>query len=262
MGLAMGSRATAVAREASGIVLLDDDFGALVDAVRVGRRIFDNLRKVLIYIAAIHVPIAGLALLPILAGLPPVLLPGHVVLTEMVIDPVCSIAFENTPAERDLMRRRPRDPDEPLVGWQQLAVAFVQGGLLLLATLALYVGSLASGTAEGEARALAFVALTAGNLMLVRVNATRGATLPHLLEPGHRAFWIVAAAATAVVVLCLAVPALAQLFRFVTPSPAMLALAAGLGIGSVFVFDLFKGIAPVRRALASAGAPHDAYGRD
>ena len=103
IGLAMGGRGTDVAREAAGIVLLDDDFGRIVDGVRLGRRIFENLRKVLIYIAAIHVPVATLALAPLLFGLPPMILPLHVVLIEMVIDPICSIAFENQPESAGLM---------------------------------------------------------------------------------------------------------------------------------------------------------------
>jgi len=250
IGLAMGSRATDVAREAAGIVLLDDDFGHLVEGVRLGRRIFDNLRTVLIYIAAIHVPIAGLALFPILLGLPPLLFPAHVVLIEMVIDPVCSIAFENSPAEPDLMERRPRHPAEALVGWPQLLLALVQGVLLLVATLSLYLISLANGTPDSEARALSFVALTAGNLMLVRVNATRAATLPRLFEKGHRAFWIIAGFATLIVVACLLIPQLAELFRFNTPSAWGLVIAIAAGAGSVLMFDLIKGLGPVRRALA------------
>ena len=255
IGIAMGSRATDVAREAAGIVLLDDDFSHLVDAVHLGRRIFDNLRKTLTYIVAIHVPIAGLALLPILAGMPPLMFPAHVVLVEMVIDPVCSIAFENMPAERDLMQRRPRDPREPLIGWPQLGLALVQGLLLLGACFGLYLWLLQAGRGEDEARALAFTALTAGNLMLVRVNATRGATLPQLLRPGHRSFWIIAAVASAVVGACLTVPALAELFRFTLPGAADLAGAIVAGAGAVLLFDLAKAVPAVQRALAASAAP-------
>ena len=249
IGLAMGSRATDVAREAAGIVLLDDDFGRLVDGVRLGRRIFDNLRKVLIYIAAIHLPIAGLALLPVLFGLPPLLLPAHVVLTEMVIDPICSIAFEGAPIEPDAMRRPPRDPREPLVALPQLLVAFVQGALLLAATLATCLAAPAFGIGADATRALVFVALTAGNLMLVRVNATRGSTLATLFAPGHRAFWLVAAAAGAVVVAALALPAAARLFHFATPPPPAVCVAVLAGAGAALAFDPLKRLPRVRRLL-------------
>ncbi len=110
IGIAMGGRGTDVAREAAAFVLLDDDFGSIVAAVRLGRRIYDNLRKSMGYILAVHVPIAGLAMLPLLFGLPLIFFPLHIAFLEMVIDPVCSIVFEAEPAEPDAMRRPPRAP--------------------------------------------------------------------------------------------------------------------------------------------------------
>ncbi len=249
IGLAMGTRATDVAREAAGIVLLADDFGHLVTAVRHGRRIFDNLRRTLIYIAAIHLPIAGLALLPVLFGMPPLLWPAHVVLIEMVIDPICSIAFENMPADRDLMRRPPRDPNEGLISGKQLLLALLQGSLLLAATLGLYLYTMSNGGDEAQARTLAFVALTVGNLLLVRVNATRGATLPSLLDRGHGAFWIVATIAIAIVAMCVMVPGLATLFHFAPVALGSLLMAAVLGGVSVIAFDVFKLSPRVQAAL-------------
>jgi Ca2+-transporting ATPase len=252
IGIAMARRGTDVAREAASIALLDDDFGRIVAGVRLGRRIFDNLRKVMIYIAAIHLPVAGLALLPLLAGLPPVLLPMHVVLVEMVVDPICSVAFENEPEERGIMDRPPRRADEPLVGWRQLAIGLAQGVLLLVATLAVHAAARGAGLAEDVQRSLAFIALTAGNLALVRVNGARGATLPRLFERGHRVYWAVAALAVAIVATCMAWPAAAALFRFALPEPAHAAGAALAGIVAVLAFDLLKPLPAVRRALGGA----------
>ena len=108
IGIAMGGRGTDVAREASSIVLLDDDFGSIVKAVQLGRRIYDNLRKAMGFIFAVHVPIAGLALLPLVFGLPILFGPMHIAFLEMVIDPVCSLVFEAETDEDDVMRRSPR----------------------------------------------------------------------------------------------------------------------------------------------------------
>ena len=108
IGIAMGGRGTDVAREASSIVLLDDDFGSIVRAVRLGRRIYDNLRKAMGFIFAVHVPIAGLALMPLLFGLPILFGPVHIAFLQMVIDPVCSLVFEAEAEEDDVMRRQPR----------------------------------------------------------------------------------------------------------------------------------------------------------
>lgn len=254
IGLAMGRRGTDVAREAADIVLLDDAFGDLVHGIRAGRRVFDNLRKVMRYIVAIHVPVAGLALLPLLFGLPPMLLPMHVVLVEMVVDPVCSVAFESTPAERDLMRRPPRDPGERLLGPAQIAIGLLQGGLLLAACFAVYAVALARGVGEDESRTLAFVALTVGNLGLVRINQSHGSALSRLAAPGYRAFWIVAAVALAIVAACIAWPAAAALFGFVPPAPAGLAAATAVGLGVVVLLDLSKRVAVVQRVLAERSA--------
>ena len=122
IGIAMGGRGTDVAREASSIVLLDDDFGSVVKAVRLGRRIYDNLRKAIGFIFAVHVPIAGLALLPLIFGLPIIFGPIHIAFLEMVIDPVCSLVFEAETEEDDIMRRPPRAPDRApvlrrMIGW-------------------------------------------------------------------------------------------------------------------------------------------------
>ena len=114
IGIAMGGRGTDVAREAAALVLLDDDFSSIVQAVRLGRRIFDNIKKAMAYIFAIHVPIAGMSLLPVLFDWPLVLLPVHIVFLELIIDPACSIVFEAEPEEADVMQRPPRDPAEPL----------------------------------------------------------------------------------------------------------------------------------------------------
>jgi Ca2+-transporting ATPase len=249
IGLAMGGRGTDVARESAGIVLLDDDIGNLVAGVHMGRRIFDNLRKVLIYIGAIHIPIAGLALLPLLLGLPPLLLPMHVVLIEMIIDPICSVAFESAPAERDLMQRPPRDPKDVMVGAAQLVLAGIQGLLLLVACIAIYILALRGGWDGNQSRTLAFVAMTAGNLMLVRVNTVRGQTLPSLLESGHGTYWLIAGSASTIVAACIFVPWLAHLFRFEPPALSALGIAAGIGMLAVLAFDLLKLFPVVQRAL-------------
>jgi len=235
IGISMGQRGSDVAREASAIVLLDDDFGHIVQAVAVGRRIFDNLRKVMIYIVAVHVPIAGLALLPLLLGLPPLLLPAHVVLVEMVVDPMCSIAFENEPAEPDAMRQRPRRLSESLMGSSQMLLGLAQGLALLAACLAVYTQALATTQDPGQARALAFIALTAGNLMLVRSNASRRSALWPNAGQRRSAFWIIALVATAIVAACITVPPLRDVFGFALPGAwtSLLAVLAGVAGGAL-----------------------------
>ena len=249
IGLAMGDRGTDVAREAAGIVLLEDDFGRIVDGVRLGRRIFENLRKVLIYIAAIHVPVASLALAPLLLGLPPMILPLHVVLIEMVIDPICSIAFENLPERKGLMQSGPRRRDEPLIGIRQLGVGVLLGVLVFALAFAFYTWLLAQGQGEALARTQAFIALTVANLMLVRILASDRPVLLTLAQRGHLPFWIITLVVTGVIGACVLVPGLAGLFGFASPGLATLAAVTGASILAMALIDLVKLLPPVRRTL-------------
>jgi Ca2+-transporting ATPase len=233
IGVAMGARGTDVAREAAGLVLLDDDFGNIVAGVRMGRRIFDNLRKVMTYITAIHVPIAGLALIPVIAGLPPLMLPVHVVITEMIIDPVCSLAFEGAPEQPGTMDRPPRNAGEPLVGRSVLWRGALQGALLLAAALAVYAIGLRSGSAD-SARAQALIAFTVGNLGLVWLNASSGgAGWRSVFHAGYAAFWVVAAMAAATFVGGLAFEPVRELLRFSMPPLHLVLAAIGAGAGAV-----------------------------
>jgi Ca2+-transporting ATPase len=240
IGVAMGGRGSDVAREAASVVLLDDNFAALVAAVAQGRRIFDNLRKAMVFIVAVHVPIAGLALLPLAFGWPLLLFPAHVVFLEMLIDPICSIVLEAEPAERDAMRRPPRRRDEPILALRSLLLGLAQGLAALVAILLLYGGSLGRGMTENEARGLAFTALIAANVFLVLVNrAWDSAPFRGFLRP-NRALVVVLSAAAAALGLVLYVPVLEDLFRFDAPGPALLAMALGAGALSVAWFELLK----------------------
>ena len=234
IGIAMGVRGTDVAREAAGLVLLDEDFSRIVAGVRLGRRIYDNLRRVMTYIAAIHVPIAGLALLPVLFGLPPLMLPAHVVLTEMIIDPVCSLAFEGAPERPGLMQRPPRRGDESLLGWPMFRRALVQGLLLLAACLVVYAHAL-PGSGTESARGQALVALTVGNLGLVWLNASQGAGWRAVFQSGYTAFWVIAALAAAALTAMFTVPAVSALLRVAAPTAAQLGGAIGLAAAAVLL---------------------------
>jgi Ca2+-transporting ATPase len=228
IGIAMGERGTDVAREASDIVLLDDSFASIVGGVRLGRRIFSNLRKALTYVTAIHVPIAGLALFPIVLGLPPMLFPMHVVLLELVIDPVCSLAFESEPSEAGAMKKPPRPANESLFGVRVLMFGLFQGAVVLAGVFGLYVGALASGVPATEARAAAFIALVAANLVLAFADSAEVGT--SFFDRRRLPFWIITASAAAILALIFLVPPAAQMFSVSLPQPSLIALAAGIAL--------------------------------
>ena len=170
IGIAMGGRGTDVAREAASIVLLDDDFGSIVKAIRLGRRIYDNLRKAMSFILAVHVPIAGLALLPLLTGLPLLFGPVHIAFLQMIIDPVCSLVFEAETEERNVMQRPPRSPEEPLLPKAVLIWSALQGGCAFALAAAVLMASHAYGMPENEVRALTFFSLVFVIVSLIFVN--------------------------------------------------------------------------------------------
>lgn len=248
IGVAMGGRGTDVAREAADLVLLDDRFGSILGAVRLGRRIFTNLRRALIYITAIHVPIAGLALLPILLGAPPLLFPIHVVLLELVIDPVCSLAFEAEPSEADAMRRPPRPQQSGLFGLMEIVTGLARGLPILAAVLALYLIVLPTA-GEAVARSVAYVALAVSNLALaLAIGASAGVGL---FDPRRRLFWSISASLAVILLTALYAPAVAHVFRFGAPSPGLLALAVAAGL----VAGGWSGLVRWLRARRGAARP-------
>jgi P-type Ca2+ transporter type 2C len=240
IGIAMGGRGTDVAREAGALVLLDDDFSSIVKAVGLGRRIFDNLRKAMAYILAVHVPIAGLSLIPVLLGLPMVLLPVHVVFLELIIDPACSIAFEAEKAEPNVMRRPPRNRKEPLFSGRTIALSLLQGSAVLLVTMVLYWWTLNQGRGELEARALAFTTLVLANLGLILSNRFWSMNIISALRFGNKALYIIIASTLIVLGLVLYVPILRDLFHFAPLHPNDLAISLGAGVICVVWFEIVK----------------------
>ncbi len=239
VGVAMGGRGTDVAREAASLVLLDDNFASIVRAVRLGRRIYDNLRKSMAYIMAVHLPIAGAALVPVLLGWPVLLYPIHIAFLELIIDPACSMVFEGEPPEDDVMLRPPRDPKTPLFAGRSLWLALLQGlGVLVLLLLA--TAWARTRMDEPQWRAFGFTLLVLGNLGLMLGNLSQRGFNPATRPTRNWALWLVGAAALGLLLLSLYQPWLAGLFRFGALSAPDLALAAALGLGSGLVVQGFK----------------------
>jgi P-type Ca2+ transporter type 2C len=239
VGVAMGLRGTDVARAAASLVLLDDHFASIVHAVRRGRHIFNNMQKAMSYILAVHVPTAGMALLPVLLGWPILLSPVHIVFLELLIDPTCALAFENEPAEPGLMRRPPRPASTPLLDLATIVRGALQGMVAFAAVLLAYGWALREFPL-GQARGFGFTALVVADIGLILANRSQTQTIVGSLRAPNRVVWIVAFAACAALALTLYVPTVAEMFSFAGLSPVQLMLAAGLGLGSVLLFDALK----------------------
>ena len=230
IGVAMGGRGTDVAREAASLVLLRDEFGSIVDTVRLGRRIYDNLRNAMGYLLAVHVPIAGISFLPLLLGGPIVLYPVHVVFLEFVIDPACSVVFEAESGESEAMQRPPRDPREPLFSKAMLAASLGLGTATLLAVVLVYGWALLAGRSEGEMRALAFAAIVIGNLALIFAHRSRSQPILATLGRPNPVLWWMTLATLTALVLAIYLPPVAAVFRFAPLGAAEIGIAFAAGL--------------------------------
>jgi Ca2+-transporting ATPase len=214
IGVAMGERGTDVARETSDLVLLNDDFSSIVSAIRLGRRIFDNLQKAIAYIFVVHVPIAGMALFPIVFGLPPVLFPAHIAFLELIIDPACSTVFESEREEHDVMDRSPRDPHKRLFDKQTLILSLLQGASIFAVVVIMFMMALYKGLGENEARTLAFVTMVFGNLLAIVTNLSKTDSFIATLKKKNKALYWVMGGTFVFLLAVLYIPFLRDLFHF------------------------------------------------
>jgi Ca2+-transporting ATPase len=248
IGIAMGQRGTDVAREAAALVLTDDAFSSIVRAVRVGRRIFDNLKKAMAYILAVHVPIAGMSLLPVLVPrlfgveMPLVMMPVHIAFLELIIDPACSVVFEAESEEADIMDRPPRSVTEPLFSARMIGVSLAQGFGVLVAVLGVYLWSVLTYGPQGagSVRALTFATLVVGNLGLIFVNRSWTHSVVGGLKYRNAALWYVTVGTVSAIALLFAFPATLGLFQFALPPLGDFLVAVGAGLLSVVWFEVYK----------------------
>ncbi len=241
IGIAMGEKGTDVAREAAMLVLMDDNFASIVAAVKMGRRIFTNLQKALGYIFAIHVPIAGLSLIPVFfSNLPLILWPVHIVFLELIIDPACSIIFEAEKAEANVMNRPPEPFDKPFFGVNKILLSCSQGLGILIIVFSIYLGSLKYGYSEREVRALAFTTLIAANIAVILTNRSWTRNIFQILATSNKTVKWVVGGAGFFLALVLTIPFLLQLFQFDPISFSEALFCIGAGFVSIVWFEIYK----------------------
>ncbi|MFA5211556.1 MAG: cation-translocating P-type ATPase [Patescibacteria group bacterium] len=213
IGIAMGERGTDVAREASSLVLLNDDFSSIVSAVRLGRRIYDNLKRAMGYVLAVHVPIAGMSILPLVFDLPIVLFPAHIAFLELIIDPACSTVFESEKEVEGIMKKSPRNIQQSMFNFKTVAINMLQGLTVLIVSFALYFFIIKLGRGEIEARSFAFASLVLSNLMLIVTNLSWSQNFFQILRSANRILFSVIFGAIFCLIAVLYVPFLSGLFH-------------------------------------------------
>ena len=256
IGIAMGQRGTDVAREASALVLLDDDFNSIVRAIRLGRRIYDNVVKAVGYILAIHLPIAALALVPIAMGRPLLLTPMLIAILELIIDPLCSVVLEAERDERDVMTRPPRDPDGALLSRPLLVSGFLQGGLAVLAVCGIFLYATLHGLSAEVVRSMGFLTLVCANYALILANRSFSASpLVGLLRP-NPSLWISVTSAALALAAIWVIPAARGFLHLgpLQPSQALLCIGAAAALLGALE-GLKLAVHPLVAKVAASGDP-------
>lgn len=238
IGIAMGERGTDVAREASDLVLLNDDFSSIVQAVKLGRRIFDNLKKAMAFIFAVHIPIAGMSFLPIIFNMPLVLLPAHIAFLELIIDPSCSIVFEAIKSEKNIMKRPPRNLYMPLFDKRTLVFSLIQGLIVLGMVFTVYLLNLGSG--ELTARTLAFISLVFINLFLILTNVSWNENIFEIIKMKNTALVGILSGTLIALFLIVLNPFLRNLFHFGNINSEAVLEVFGFSILSLLIFEILK----------------------
>lgn len=241
IGIAMGSKGTDVAREASSLVLLDDNFASIVFAIRLGRKIYDNLQKAMSYILAIHIPIIGLTLLPaFFSSLPILLMPLHIVILELTIDPICSVAFENEQEEENIMRRKPRNSQKKFFGGNKILESVLQGILLLAMTTIIYFYSIYEGHTNEEVRAIAFSSLVIGNIFLILTNLSKTRNFIKVITEKNWTVWLILSITIIILLVVITIPFFQHILNFQFPGYKHF-LPSIFGASSILlIFEIIK----------------------
>lgn len=240
IGIAMGKRGTDVAREASALILLDDDFSSIVSAISLGRRIYDNLKRAMGYLLAVHVPIAGMSILPLLFGYPIVLFPAHIAFMELIIDPACSTVFEGEKGSRNIMSRPPRSLRESIFNKKTISLSLLQGFMILAASFFLFFYAIKTGRTEEEARSFGFAALVLSNIFLISVNLSWDKGIFRIIKEANKVFFFVFFGALFSLLAVLYIPYLSRLFHLVPIGINDFIFAAGISFVGVIWFEIVK----------------------
>ena len=218
IGIAMGKRGTDVAREASALILLDDNFSSIVSAIRLGRKIYDNLQKAMSYILSIHIPIIGLAMIPAMfANVPLILFPVHIVFLELIIDPVSSVAFEAEMEEKDIMKRLPRKMSEKFFGLKTILWSIGKGVLFLLLILLVFIVSINKGYDDTEVRTITYSTLIIGNVFLILSCLSNTRSFLGVIQEHNLKVFFILMLSLLVLTMLILIPSVQKVFGFKNP---------------------------------------------
>lgn len=242
IGIAMGKRGSEIAKQASSLILVDDDFGKMVDAVAAGRKIYNNLKKAIQYIISIHIPIILTVALPLVLGwvYPAIFTPVHVIFLELIMGPTCSIVYENEPLEKRSMQQPPRPMTTTFLNLRELSISIVQGLMITAGTLFLYQYSVRQGYAEDQTRTMVFATLVIANIFLTLANRSFYDSVIESFKYKNNLLLGVIGATIVLLAGLVYVPVLATFFKLTPLSLSQLGFVSLVSLASVGWFEGFK----------------------
>ncbi|TGM58502.1 cation-translocating P-type ATPase [Leptospira adleri] len=240
IGISMGKRGTDVAREASDLVLLDDNFSSIVKAVMLGRRIYENIQKSVSYIISVHIPIIGMSLLPVLTGDPLYFFPAHVLLLELIIDPACTLVFEGVDAEKHIYASPPRKGKESLISFRNASVSLLRGGLIFLVLVGLSFWGKHEHWSFEKIRSMAFLCLISSNLGMILIHLSKDLPFYKVLSRSNSILFWICGSTVLILTLIFHVDLLTHIFGFIRISFADIFSSVALGLFVSLIWESKK----------------------
>ncbi|HVS92854.1 MAG TPA: cation-translocating P-type ATPase [Mucilaginibacter sp.] len=244
IGIAMGKKGTEIAKAAASLILVEDDLSKMVDAVAMGRKIYENLKKAIQYIISIHIPILLIVFIPLVLGweYPYIFSPVHVIFMELIMGPTCSIVYENEPMEKNAMQKGPRPFTTTFFKWKELTTSVIQGLMITIGALAVYRYAVGRGFDETITRSMVFIALITANIFLTLVNRSFYYSIGTMLRNRNYMIPLVIALTVTITVSLFAFNKLSLFFGFHIPGLPGLALSIATGVLSVIWYEVVKWI--------------------
>nr|WP_315164326.1 cation-translocating P-type ATPase [uncultured Flavobacterium sp.] len=243
IGIAMGKKGTEIAKQAANLILIDDDFGKMTDAIAMGRKIYINLKKAIQYIISIHIPIILIVFIPLALGwvYPNIFSPVHIIFLEIIMGPTCSIIYENEPMERNLMLEKPRPLTNTFFNLKEITISILQGLAITLGLLFTYQYSVSENCSESATRTVVFLTLIASNIFLTLANRSFYYSVFTTLKYKNNLVLMIIVITIFITALLLAVPSFSHFFMFETVSIYQIGLSILIGGISVFWIEIYKG---------------------
>ena len=243
IGIAMGKKGTEIAKQAANLILIEDDFSKMIDAIAMGRKIYNNLKKAIQYIISIHIPIIMIVFIPLALGwiYPNIFSPVHVIFLEIIMGPTCSIIYENEPMERNLMLLEPRPFTTTFFKLKEITISIIQGFVITLGLLFVYQYCVADNCSESATRTVVFLTLIASNIFLTLTNRSFYYSIFTTLRYKNNLVPMIIGATILITVLLLFVPLFAHFFEFERVTGFQICLSILVGFVSVLWIEIYKG---------------------